>query len=94
MAGIYIPNTKMPEECHYCPIRDSCEESVPLSHRPPDCQLVEVPDHGRLIDADKFEYEVDRRRESGYMSLGTQRQFKYLLEISPTIIPADKETET
>ena len=79
MAGIYIPNTKMPEECHYCPMRDSCEESMPLSHRPPDCPLVEVPDHGRLIDADALaKLEV----------IPSDNWVFRAIEKAPTVIPA------
>ena len=40
--SVLIPDMEMPEECFYCPLRDSCEHSINLSHRPSDCPLISV----------------------------------------------------
>lgn len=59
---ILIKNTKMPVNCYECYLLDrDCycaplDEPVPLNHvregRLPECPLIAVPPHGRLIDAD------------------------------------------
>lgn len=58
--GIYLPNMEMPKSCWDCPLLNTspcaCKGySTALEHttnRHPDCPLVPVPDHGRLIDVD------------------------------------------
>lgn len=68
MSDVLIKGMDMPEGCYYCPIligkancictitgtkiriekvREELEEE-----RLPDCPLVELPEHGRLVDAD------------------------------------------
>lgn len=73
--GIYIKGMEMPKSCFYCPFRkkvnpDDCvcmamnrefEETFALiaGRRHKDCPLVEVPDHGDLIDRDLLLNNVD-----------------------------------
>lgn len=62
-----------------------------VGHRPDYCPLVEVPPHGRLIDADALEQECQKR-----LLVCTdqfQRPYEVLRAIAlvPTIIPASKE---
>lgn len=64
--GVYIPKMEMPRNCDVCPIGD--------------CPLVEVKQHGRLIDADAL----------------TQRYFQFppvtfALSYAPTIIEREEE---
>ena len=62
--SILIPNVKMPDECYKC-FASRCDdpeidddycsilkEDTPLAGKRSDCPLVEIPKHGRLIDAD------------------------------------------
>ena len=66
MAGVYIKGMEMPKSCFYCPFREKAnpddyvcmamnrefEETFALiaGRRHKDCPLVEVPDHGDLIE--------------------------------------------
>lgn len=53
--GVYIKGMDMPRHCGECGI-DWCNiwrrAETPKEKRPPDCPLVEVPPHGRLIIKD------------------------------------------
>ena len=42
------------DEYCYCQAADKDLGSIPIDHRHPDCPLVPVPPHGRLIDADEL----------------------------------------
>ncbi len=61
--SVLIKGMEMPKNCHSCPMclmrfcqagdRElSKQETRPNAKRPEDCPLVEIPPHGRLIDAD------------------------------------------
>lgn len=61
--GIYVPFLKkMPSRCEGCPIIDGtgCRARNPYYMdetgitRPKNCPLIELPPHGRLIDADEL----------------------------------------
>ena len=61
----------------------------------PDCPLIEVPPHGRLIDADALKaWFVE------WYDLNADLEIIHFLEIlseedsTPTVIPADKDGET
>lgn len=69
VSGIYIPGMEMPKNCYECPIRrrrglyiictvtedefSIADENI-LFYRLENCPLIPVPEHGRLIDADKL----------------------------------------
>lgn len=66
--GVYIPDMEMPKTCANCdfvePIGLMCtrihkflDREDYRYERDKDCPLVEVPEHGRLIDADKVKNE-------------------------------------
>lgn len=86
MAGIYIPDMKMPSQAESCIFY----QDVPF--RPPycainkfckgveRCPLVLVPDHGRCIDADAMMKLLPPLYQSVIDALNN----------APTIIPADK----
>lgn len=65
MSGIYIPGLAMPTNCLDCPVYwDKCpnfetegEEYLERIH--PDCPLIHVPPHGRLIIEDGEIIEQD-----------------------------------
>lgn len=76
--------------CNYMLSRVSWEE------RPFDCPLIEVPPHGRLIDADALEVHDGWLRDSKYFSQDsghTHITFVYSNDIcnAPTIIPEEYE---
>ena len=104
--GIYIPGIYMPDSCDNCLICNRCEGNCDISDadylpnkRPDDCPLIELPPHGRLIDADAFAAKyiaalpggiddlIDKSRAPEFLS---QIQ-ALLMDIAeaPTIIPAD-----
>lgn len=71
--GIYIKGMEMPENCAGCPystlgmdcvIEGKSVHVAWLERKRPDwCPLVPVPPHGRLIDADKYEFPGDLKDE-------------------------------
>ena len=59
------------------------------NHRPDYCPLVEIPDHGRLIDADAL--PINNPIHSMMIFGGEIVIAKSAIDNAPTIIPADKE---
>ena len=53
----------------------------------PDCPLTEIPQHGRLIDADALIDDVRRHSES-YFADDFAHEW---VDKAPTVIPADKD---
>lgn len=94
--SVYIKNMEMPKSCDECPCfseYDACDvtgswkfadEFDKGKERLPDCPIVPIPNHGRLIDADKLDY-------SNTDLLGNHIVYMVDIEDAPTIIPADKE---
>ena len=97
--SVYIKGMEIPENCAVCPIRswngedDICPfskvEALPIG-RQIKCPLVEIPPHGRLIDAD----ELKKKTYPFPCAIGVEHAVT-LREIneSPTIIPGDKEEQ-
>lgn len=83
MSGVYIKGMTIPTSCRACMYSrtditntDWCvltEKDLPC-----DCPLIQVPEHGRLIDADALPE--------------TRVEWEDVIN-APTIIPADKEGE-
>ena len=105
MAGVYVPGVKKPYGCTFCPwcrtTYSLCKAankniSVLEMNKGPDwCPLVEVPDHGDLIDESE---KVDAQYyddEFGEWSIKTKTVGEVLAEICEVppkvVIPADKE---
>ena len=93
--SVCIKGMEMPRHCGECGI-EWCGLWKKLiiagmsiaKSRPADCPLVEVPDHGRLIDADEFlNRAIGTKCFRGDFALMLQE----LVSESMTIIPADKE---
>lgn len=108
MSGIYIPGVKMPESCGECPAyweqcgveKDAVEEGYRVDReRHPDCPLVHVPDHGRILKVLKTERECVSRdcdRKCGECDLALERNEilgAYDAIISMLSDPAEKEGE-
>lgn len=95
--SILIKGMEMPKECWKCPLLGnlSCnykKELIPLEGKRNDCPLVEVPPHGRLIDADAL-LKTDRNVYGiNGGAIGVRHNF-YDEEIlnAPTIIESEGE---
>lgn len=108
MAEILIKNFKMPKDCNKCPFEKSKKEKQEyiwfcsltntecenvLIHNK-DCPLVEVPPHGRLVDAELFLAETkDVRlerpiRNNGTEIIGLGELFAEFINNAPTVIEA------
>lgn len=112
--GIYIKGMEMPKRCHDCEMSALVDVSDGLTYgcqalkemisndreRLPNCPLIEVPPHGRLIDADAF---VNKHFTNNYivsaMTASKNELSTALLNIplvmnnAPTVIPADPAEE-
>ena len=77
--SVVIQGMKMPRNCDECPCyyetegawRNECEvlgkEYIADDYRPEWCPLVELPPHGRIIDADSLKETLDYYiREAGW----------------------------
>ena len=104
MSGIYIPGMEMPKTGRYFVAVDNTDGkdktviSVMSEFERGDktrpllavCEIIPVPDHGRIIDADAL-WDV------AYKAWGTEYDpwvcnlFMEMINNAPTIIPADKE---
>lgn len=98
--GVLIRGMEMPDNCGACPLETDYGTCgyyslfVEAGHdseiwkRRDDCPLVEVPPHGRLIDADALEsngwYLMRVNIKDGKYEAGN-------LMIAPTIIPAEED---
>ena len=101
--SVYIKGMEMPTGCLSC---DFCNPFVEEPYcrrlmqrakgaaRLPNCPLIPVPDHGRLIDAD----EADSRYVPYFTDLtdfqcGWNEAMKRVCDESPTVIPAEPPKE-
>ena len=107
--SILIKGTEMPETCFECPFmfsrRYRCAnltldfygddgEYTELKGRVDGCPLVELPPHGRLIDANSIYDAVEQRyRMSSGIEHRCERDLLDLICSAPTIIPAEEETD-
>lgn len=83
--SILIKGMEMPKDCWQCPF-EKCVLRV-LVDRHPDCPLVEVPaSHGRLIDAEKLERDI----EEYHLSDG---KFQHWVQVQNSIIEAEEGEE-
>ena len=108
--SVYIKGMEMPKSCHECPLVDTlmtCPcmkmpgkdfwDSVLLEFaRHEDCPLINVPDHGRLIDADalidKIAENMDKARKADNYDWWDKCTGAWdFIMPAPTIIPADKD---
>lgn len=113
MSGIYIPDMEMPTNCADCEVL-SDDLVCPFTGirgyngKPKICPLVEVPQHGRLIDAEALTDAIDStdcyhqapNKEMVHGANSAEHQAWYkeqdiysAIENAPTIIPAE-EVET
>ena len=82
MADLLIKGMEIPKRCTGC-FHSKCllffEHTDPNNSRHPNCPLIKLPPHGRLIDADalrmKYEYGENRK----------------ILDKAPTVLEANYE---
>ena len=105
--GIYIPSLDMPKRCVECWLL-VCACRGEHKDRPDWCPLVEVPAHGRLVDADAFSAEMKKRQDAARewkkeakdsetaaradAVLSFLCEVKLTLDKLPTVIPKEDET--
>lgn len=114
MRGIYISNMEMPKDCSHCvfsrlsPTGENlicCIDcsTVVWDGKPFDCPLIEVPEHGRLIDADALHALFEEQWH--YLQIlnwkenptaeakqsGISWCINTMHDNAPIVIPADKE---
>ena len=92
--SVLIKGMKMPEKCGNCPISTNTRRCVILwqefnpKKRLDNCPLIELPPHGRLIDADALlkpkNQHVDVLADEWYVMVRT-------IETAPTILEAEVE---
>lgn len=109
--GVYIKGLKMPKNCDACPmlyeyrfcsLTDDHASSIEWKteeKRMPNCPLIELPDHGDLIDRDEAAHEIwlIRCEECGLdgsvcESCDNKTAMKMVMD-APVIIPAERSEE-
>ena len=106
--SVLYKGMKMPESCKACLIDGrECQEWQSFylwkTQRAPNCPLFEVPEHGRLIDADalkEFCLEGISKARNDFIR---EKDWKFAVRVTegfcldidetPTIIPADEVKE-
>ena len=81
MADILIRGMEMPKACNECPLINCVHDNQGYYPIPEKCPLVEVPPHGRLIDADDIDTITVICNERGLLKAID----------APIIIPAESE---
>ena len=83
------------DEYCYCQAADKDLGSILIDHRHPDCPLVPVPPHGRLIDADALMNDGWTLHKFSVWQGGCAVHEMPLDNPNvPIVIPADKDGET
>lgn len=87
MSDVLVKDIEMPKICAYCFLDASeCDLHAEVNiwrERHPNCPLIELPPHGRLIDADKLV------RDTIYNKYITET----ILSNAPTVIEAEGSEE-
>ena len=81
--SVLIRGTEMPERCGQCFLRvGKCKQRIYMEQRPKNCPLVEIPPHGRLIDANKLMRDI----EEYHLSDG---KFQHWVDVQQTVIETE-----
>ena len=101
MSGIYIPGMEMPTDSHPTWIvlhsdgtveYNEVSQSNPVGWNTLIQAAIPVPDHGRLIDADKLGTPAKIEEDTLWRGrIETEVYLASTIYNAPTIIPADKE---
>ena len=94
--SVLIRGMEMPKNCFLCPIsvlsenRLFCEltsDEVVRAKIDKDCPLIELPQHGRLIDADALNELIDGGYDLDFDEVPeTKRELMRMIDDAPTII--------
>ena len=94
--GIYIKGMGMPTDWYSCPFSNGaagCKLQANIVcakvYKDHTCPLIPVPDHGRLIDADKL--PLEEKVPTVMMHDGEKWLSAYELAMAPTVLPADRD---
>ena len=111
--SILIKGIKPPKSCYTCSWYNKVECPVNDGRyyyrvqRHPSCPLIELPPHGRLIDADKFKADYSMKndciecekelqgssRSCEYDRIYSKMDFCDWIDIAPTVIEAEGSEE-
>ena len=107
--GVYIEGMEMPDGCFHCILSfmyfNGTENVLRCNvlkklvsddgTKDTNCPLIEVPPHGRLIDADAVERNLVKMQmaQKGVIGHGI-RKSRAVVRDMVTVIPADKDSET
>ena len=101
MHDLLIRGMQMPKSCGFCDFRfqldgegDCCPfvgDALAYQTRPDNCPLVELPPHGRLIDADAFEKDNAYFWGRDFINPKYDDCLCDLINAAPTIIPSNKK---
>lgn len=103
--SVLIKGVKMPDgaECWNCPCLDgeegdcnALERKVYAGERPSDCPLIELPDHGDLVDRDKLMmkmWEASAYAPNHCSWVNARVVFAKDIEDAPVVIPAERSEE-
>lgn len=88
--SVLIKGMKMPRSCSECGFRLAlgCCGNLPQNTRVPTCPLIEIPPHGRLIDADALK-ETNPRHMNADVPYVTEVTVEEIIDDAPTIIEAE-----
>ena len=85
--SILIKGMDMPKNCHQCfYFASGCKCNKHNNGRPSDCPLIELPPHGRLIDADALTQQIMMKADA---TCGWADALD--LALAPTIIESEEE---
>ena len=92
--SVLIKGMKMPKSCKSCPFQfGNC--IIPFNpfseERHPDCPLSEVPQHGRLIDADALKASLAFAEKTAEWAVPALRAVLMVIDEMPTIVKKDDE---
>lgn len=98
--SILIKGMEMPTNCSQYPCSDddsrycrAANKYIPMLGRPSWCPLVEVPPHGRLIDADALKMSIAFAEKTAEWAVPALRAVLMVIDEMPTIIEAEEGAE-
>lgn len=101
--SVVIKNMEMPKNCYDCDLSFQDQDSehnvywmcaalhkgAYMYERHPDCPLVEIPAHRRLIDADALCYQLSKQETIDGQPRAIRRARKIVMEFPPVLDTED-----
>lgn len=95
--SVLIKGMDMPLCCQQCPLCAdegrfcmAARRCIPIVGRIDWCPLIKILPHGRLIDADAFEANMQNEWEHNEISNSEWIHFREMINAEPTIIEAEE----